>query len=93
VQFDPPAGAFWISELAVASHVRNRGIGAAFLRLAEERARAAGCRQMALSTDIENPARRLYDRCGFRVQATALDVTYERWADSPGRVLMIKDLK
>lgn len=90
--FDPPRGSYFIAELDVDSRYRNRGIGAAMLRLAEERARAAGCTRMALSTGLTNPAQHLYERAGFRVVETKRDAEYERWSDSPGRVLMMKDL-
>ena len=47
---------------------------------------------MTLTTKVTNPARRLYERYGFRVVATKLDAEWERWALSPGRVQMQKDL-
>jgi ribosomal protein S18 acetylase RimI-like enzyme len=92
VAFDQVPGAYHIAELDIDDRYRNRGIGAAFLRLAEERARAEGCALMSLTTDVSNPAQHLYERAGFRVVETKLDAEYERWSLSPGRVLMLKEL-
>lgn len=92
VSFDAPAGSFYISELDVAASHRNRGIGAALLAVAEERARAAGASQMSLTTTIDNPARRLYERTGYREVGRKTDAEYERISGSPGRVLLVKDL-
>ena len=65
VGFEQIPGAYYIAELDVDDHFRNRGIGAAFLRLAEERARAQRCSLMTLTTDITNPAQHLYDARGL----------------------------
>lgn len=92
VHFDEVPGAYHIAELDIDSRYRNRGIGAAFLRLAEEKARAQGCAVMSLTTDITNPAQHFYERAGFRVVDTKKDAEYERWNLSAGRVLMVKDL-
>lgn len=92
VSFDAPAGSFYISELDVAASHRNRGIGAALLEVAEERARASGATQMSLTTTIDNPARRLYERTGYREAGRKTDAAYTRISGSPGRVLLVKDL-
>ena len=92
VSFDVPAGSYYISELDVAASHRNRGIGAALLAIAEDRARAAGATQMSLTTTIDNPARRLYERTGYREAGRKVDAEYERISGSPGRVLLVKDL-
>jgi ribosomal protein S18 acetylase RimI-like enzyme len=92
VSFDPLPGAYYVYELDVDKSYRNRGIGAAFLRLAEQNARAAACTCLSLTTDITNPAQHLYQRAGFRIVGTKTDAKYERWSLSPGRVLMVKDL-
>jgi ribosomal protein S18 acetylase RimI-like enzyme len=92
VQFRHHPGNYVIAELDVAARLRGRGIGAEFLRLAEQRCREAGATRMELSTGIENPAQRLYTRAGFRLVETRTDPAYERWAKSSGRVRMVKDL-
>lgn len=92
VSFAQLPSSFYIAELDIDQIYRNRGIGAAFLKLAEERARSEGCDTMSLVTGIENPAQHLYERVGFRIVETKRDVEYERWSDSPGRVMMLKEL-
>ncbi len=44
---------------------RQRGLGAKMMERAEEQARAGGYAVMALHTRTSNPARSLYERCGF----------------------------
>lgn len=50
----------------VATH-RGRGIGSQMLKALIVSARLQGHAAMSLSVDPDNPARRLYERCGFRV--------------------------
>lgn len=92
VQFDRVRDSYYVSELDVDPRRRNQGIGGELLRYAEERARAEGVRKLSLSTTMTNPARRLYERCGYRVIRTKADARYERLTGIPGRVLMVKDL-
>lgn len=92
VETPPPPGAYHIGELQVDPRYRNRGIGGALLDYAEAQAREAGQSQMSLSTTTINPARRLYERHGFRVVETRTDPDYERFTGIEGRVLMVKDL-
>jgi len=92
VQFASVAGAYSIAELYVDERLRNRGIGGALLRYAEEEARRCSAQRMCVETGIENPARRLYERNGYHVVTTKADAQYERVMGSPGRVLMLKEL-
>jgi len=87
-----PAGAYIVHELHVDPAHRNRGIGGALLDHAEAEARRLGHARMALSTTTVNPARRLYERHGFRVVETRTDPSYERYTGIPGRHLMVKEL-
>jgi ribosomal protein S18 acetylase RimI-like enzyme len=60
-----------IHDLAVLPAQRGAGVGRALLAAAEEHARATGCCKLTLEVQEDNtPARRLYERVGFR------DVTY-----------------
>jgi ribosomal protein S18 acetylase RimI-like enzyme len=79
-----PEGAFHISELDVLPEYRGGGIGTAMMARAEEQARGQGYALMSLQTRTNNPARRLYERCGFVVAAEALDAEFERVTGSPG---------
>jgi ribosomal protein S18 acetylase RimI-like enzyme len=54
-----------IVDLAVSRPWRGRGLGTWALRAALEEARGAA-REVQLCVDAQNPARRLYDRLGFR---------------------------
>jgi ribosomal protein S18 acetylase RimI-like enzyme len=87
-----PPDALYVGELDVHPDFRNRGIGDAMLRHAEETARREGFLRMALTTTTINPAQHLYARHGYRIVDTRLDPAYERLSGIPGRVLMVKDL-
>jgi ribosomal protein S18 acetylase RimI-like enzyme len=52
--------------LEVAGASRNQGIGADVVRWVIEEARRRGQRRVYLEVRIDNPARRLYQRLGFR---------------------------
>ena len=53
--------------IGVASAWRGRGIGGALLAGLLDRARAGGTCRVSLSVEVDNPARRLYERAGFEV--------------------------
>ncbi|WP_431683886.1 N-acetyltransferase family protein [Kitasatospora sp. KL5] len=58
-----------IQGLAVAREARGRGVGRALVEAACEAAAAAGARRITLRVLAHNePARRLYEQCGFRVE-------------------------
>ncbi len=56
--------------LAVAAACRRRGIGTRLLAAAVAQAREAGHPAVSLDVMLENPARALYERAGFRRVAT-----------------------
>ncbi len=88
VDFASPPNALHLVELQVHPAFRNRGLGAALLD--EVLARAAHRDQsVSLTTGIDNPARRLYERRGFRVVGERRNDRYQRLTGSPGRVLMV----
>ena len=77
------AGRLYLHETAEACHIvdisllpeyRGRGIGAAILREVLRQAAAAG-RRVTLHVEAPNPARRLYERLGFRL-TSAVNATY-----------------
>lgn len=92
VQPKRPGGAYHIAEITVDPSLRNRGIGGALLDHVEAEARARGYARISLSTTTINPARRLYERHGFRVIETKTDAAYERYTGIEGRHLMVKEL-
>jgi ribosomal protein S18 acetylase RimI-like enzyme len=71
-----------IQGLQVSPDARGRGVGQALVEAACAVARAQGARRMSLRVLGHNiPARRLYERCGFRVEGVLpeeflLDGTY-----------------
>jgi ribosomal protein S18 acetylase RimI-like enzyme len=92
VNAEGPSDAYYISELHVHPQHRNRRIGSAALDCAEEDARRLGHRHMSLTTTTTNPARRLYERHGFRIVETRTDPAFERYTGIAGRHLLVKDL-
>lgn len=69
--------------LVVAPETRKQGIGEALVRACLDRARAAGCTAMRLSTQTQmTDAHRLYERVGFE-RTPDLD-----WSPAPGISLL-----
>jgi GNAT superfamily N-acetyltransferase len=65
--------------IAVVARARGRGVGGALMEAIHERARQDGLARIALSVDAGNPARRLYERLGYRAFEPG---------DGKGRMLM-----
>lgn len=64
-----------VESVRVASDLRGQGIGALLMADAEQRARAAGCRLIQLTTNrTRTEAHRFYERLGF----TASHIGYKR---------------
>jgi GNAT superfamily N-acetyltransferase len=81
-----------VPELAigVVAEARGRGIGGALLEALLARARDQGFRALSLAVDRQNPARRLYERKGFRDAGISdpndSDVTMIADLDDPSRL-------
>jgi ribosomal protein S18 acetylase RimI-like enzyme len=91
VEIEAPDGVHLV-ELQVAPEHRNKGFGARLLGEVERRAREQRAPELSLTTAIDNPARRLYERSGFTVEGEKRNRRYETITGSPGRVLMVKRL-
>lgn len=63
---DVPARSLHLFALEVAPTLRDRGIGGAIVRYVLEEAARRGRRRVYLEVRVDNPARRLYHRLGFR---------------------------
>lgn len=55
-----------LNDLYVAAQARGRGVGTALLERARGHAQETGACCLMLETGVDNPARRLYERCGWR---------------------------
>ena len=86
-----PRDAFYIAEIHVDPSERGAGIGGALLDAAIARAQQLRRPRVSLTTTIDNPARRLYERHGFVAVAEKRDADYEAISGSPGRVWMDRD--
>jgi ribosomal protein S18 acetylase RimI-like enzyme len=92
VDLRAPEGGVHLVELHVAPDRRNEGIGGFLLDRVHEHATEQAAAHVSLTTLIDNPARRLYDRAGYEVRAEKRNRRYERVTGSPGRVLLVKML-
>jgi ribosomal protein S18 acetylase RimI-like enzyme len=89
----PPARAWYVDALAVAPGWRRRGVARRLLAEAEAAASRAGLRGVALDTGLANePARALYEACGFceREVRRAPDDDIARAVGGPGFVAYFK---
>ncbi len=66
-----------LNDLFVHETSRGQGVGAALMKHAMEFARAKNCRGLTLETGIDNPARYLYERLGFKKDSEVFHYTWE----------------
>ncbi len=71
--------------LEVATELRGRGVGSAIVHYVVEEALRRSCERVTLEVHIENPARRLYHRLGFRRVGPAFLNTWLRFNDDGSR--------
>jgi ribosomal protein S18 acetylase RimI-like enzyme len=77
------AGEYYVSNVAVDPVHQGRGIGGVLLAQAEGQARAEGLGKCSLIVTYDNPARRLYERCGYQV-VSSFDVDHPVLAHGSG---------
>ena len=71
-------GSYYISGMAVFPDHRGKGVGTKMLRIAKEKARQNGCREVSLLVFKQNEgAVTLYERGGFRINGRAPVVPHE----------------
>jgi ribosomal protein S18 acetylase RimI-like enzyme len=84
-------GTWYVNVLATLPDYRNRGYGSRLLALADQRALETGRNGASIIvSDGNSAARRLYERCGYRIVAEQ-PMVKERW-QNPGQnwILLIK---
>jgi ribosomal-protein-alanine N-acetyltransferase len=81
----PVAEAMHLFALEVAPPWRRRGIGSAIVRHVLDEARRRGLRSVYLEVRVDNPARRLYHRLGFRRVGKPFLNAWWRFDDNGGQ--------
>lgn len=88
-----PPGELRIAALAVTVRARGQGLGTRLLEAVCDRARREGCHSVRLEVvDTNHAARRLYERCGFRVIATQYYPIPSGWLGFKGDHVMVKKM-
>ena len=91
-QIHIPEDALYLTLVHVETASQGEGIGTCLLNWADREANRLGARRLCLTTTLDNPALKLYERNGYDVTETADDPVYARRLGVPGRVLMEKQL-
>lgn len=58
---------YLLNDLFVDPSVRRKGVGAKLLEASRSHADKEGCHYLELATAVDNPAQRLYEACGWRL--------------------------
>lgn len=87
------AGTWYVNVVAAFPEYRGRGYGTKLLELAEQIAVDRGCRGLSLVVaDTNVGARRLYERCGYREQATRPMVKADWETQAQHWLLLVKPI-
>ena len=70
-------GSWYVNMLAVFRQFRGQGVGWQLLDESRKRADAAGCTELSIIVEDDNPARRLYEAFGFEAIGSAPFVPFE----------------
>jgi len=74
------APAQWcLVDIALLPAWRGRGVGTLLLQTLQAGARRAGAPCLRLTVDVQNPARRLYERLGFVTEEEGIPAVAMRW--------------
>jgi ribosomal protein S18 acetylase RimI-like enzyme len=82
---EPVPGSMHLFALDVGPAWRNRGIGRALIDFVVAEAARRGLREVFLEVRVDNPARRLYHRAGFRRVGQPFENGWWRYDDEGGR--------
>jgi len=84
---------FFLSNIAVKSEMRGKGLGSMMLAYADEKARQGGYQKIALRVAIDNlDAKRFYQRHQYQIKAIDLEPNKRVAVLGPGYQSMIKEL-
>jgi len=92
-QIPIPEDSFYITLVQVDPAYQNDGVGTRMLEWTDQEAKRLGAPRMTLTTTANNPARHLYERCGYNITTAATHRSYVRNLQVPGRLLMEKSIK
>lgn len=70
---------WWLVDIALLAAWRGRGVGTLLLRAIQAAARAAPAECLRLTVDMQNPARRLYERLGFTIEQECIPALAMIW--------------
>lgn len=86
-------GAWIVESVAVLPEARGRGLAGRLLNEIVRKGRQGGYRRSQISYLIGNdPARKAYEKCGFRSAGEKRDTSFEATFGSPGIARMLMDL-
>ncbi len=90
---DEVPGTWYVNVLATYPAFRGRGYGAELLAIAEQMAHDSNIKGMSvIVSDANTGARRLYEKCGYREQATRPMVKNDWQNDGSNWVLLTKKI-
>lgn len=88
------AGTWYVNVLAVYQKHRGKGYGARLLSLADQTASNLGLARLSIIvSDANGGARRLYERCGFRLVASRPMVKEDWISDGENWLLLTKPVQ
>lgn len=74
---------WYLVDIALLPAWRGHGIGTLLVQMIQQGARRAGARGVELTVDFQNPARKLYERLGFRADDEGIPAVAMSWRAGP----------